>query len=188
MPAELASSVIERILKSEGPMTIQSGKKEYYGFREDHPNFPAIHKLVLVHGAESPQVKDFVSDLIRQRAEKAGALNFSSPGVQAAILSIAHMRGEGGVQAILNAVAGDMIVKSSKLTQKTIDKINSMTNEEFQNKLRDVREDYDKEIYGNKIDSIIVKGTLVKGRWWTLFGNGLTKRYDRERQEYLSLA
>lgn len=81
-----------------------------------------------------------------------------------------------------------MIVKSSKLTQKTIDKINSMTNEEFQNKLRDVREDYDKEIYGNKIDSIIVKGTLVKGRWWTLFGNGLTKRYDRERQEYLSLA
>lgn len=95
MPAELASSVIERILKSEGPMTIQSGKKEYYGFREDHPNFPAIHKLVLVHGAESPQVKDFVSDLIRQRAEKAGALNFSSPGVQAAILSIAHMRGEG---------------------------------------------------------------------------------------------
>ena len=188
MSAELATSVIERILKSEGAMTTQSGKKEYYGFREDHPSFPAIRKLVLAQGAESTEVKALVSDLIRNRAEAAGALNFSSPGVQAAILSIAHMRGEGGVQAILNSVAGEGIVKSAKLTQKTIDTINSMPKEEFQTKLREVREEYDKEIYGNKIDSIIIKGTLIKGRWWTLFGNGLTKRYDRERQEYLELA
>lgn len=169
-------------------MTTQSGKREYYGFREDHASYPAIHKLVLAHGVESPEVKAFVTQLITKRAETAGALHFSNPGVQAAILSIAHMRGEGGVQAILNAVAGDKIVKSAKLTQDTIDKINAMPNSEFQDKLRDVRERYDKEIYGDKTDSIVIKGTLVKGKWWTLFGNGLVKRYDRERLEYLGLA
>lgn len=188
VPLALDPSVVDRIMKSEGPYTIQSGKKEYYGFREDHPAFHGIHKLVLEHGVESSQVKHRITELLNERAVKAGALMFDLPGVQASVMSIAHLRGEGGCQAILNAVAGLPMVKSDKLRSEAIDKINKMSNLEFQNKLRIVREAYDRRIYGDKQDSIVIKGTLVKGKWWTLFGNGLKKRYDRERQEFLGLA
>ena len=188
VPLALDPSVVDRIMKSEGPYTIQSGKKEYYGFREDHPAFPGLHKLVREHGVESPQVKQRITELLNERAVKAGALLFDSPGVQASIMAISHLRGEGGCQAILNAVAGFAMVKSDKLKPESVDRINKMTKLEFQNKLRIVREAYDRRIYGDRSDSIMIKGTLVKGKWWTLFGNGLIKRYDRERQEFLGLA
>jgi len=180
--------VVDRIMQSEGAFTIQSGKKEYYGFRQDHPAFANIQRLVQAHGVESPEVKQCITGLLNQRAINAGALNFKLPGVQASVMSIAHMRGEGGVQAILNSVAGEAITETAKLKTSTIEIINKMTNEEFQNKLRDVREAYDKKIYGDRIDTICHHGTKVRGKWWTLFGNGLTKRYDRERQEFLSIA
>lgn len=188
MPLALDPSVVDRIMKSEGPYTIQSGKKEYYGFRENHLSFPGLHKLVLEHGVESAQVKQRVTELLNERAVKAGALLFDSPGVQASVMSISHLRGEGGCQAILNAVAGFNMVKSDNLKPEAVERINKMSNLEFQNKLRVVREAYDRRIYGDREDSIVVKGTLVKGKWWTLFGNGLIKRYDRERQEFLGLA
>lgn len=188
MALSLDPKVVDRIMQSEGAFTIQSGKKEYYGFREDHPAFPSINKLVLAHGVESQEVKQRITELLNQRAVNAGALNFKLPGVQASVMSIAHMRGEGGVQAILNSVAGDPITETAKLKTSTIEIINNMTNEEFQNKLRDVREAYDRKIYGDRIDTICHHGTKVRGKWWTLFGNGLTKRYDRERQEFLEIA
>lgn len=188
MPLSLDPSVVDRIMKSEGPCTTQSGKKEYYGFREDHPAFQSIQKLVLEHGVDSSQVKQRITELLNERAVKAGALMFNNPGVQASIMSVAHLRGENGCQAILNAVAGFNMVQSGSLKPEAIDKINKMSNLEFQNKLRVVREAYDKRIYGDRQDSIMIKGTLVKGKWWTLFGNGLIKRYDRERQEFLELA
>jgi len=185
----LDPTIVDRIMKSEGGFTIQSGKKEYFGFREDHKDFPSIHKLVRAHGIDSKEVKNRISELLNERAINAGAILFSNPGVQASIMSVAHLRGEGGCRAILNSIAGMPIETSSQtIKPQTIDIINRMTNLEFQNKLREVREEYDKKTYGDRIDTIVVKGTIVKGNWWALFGSGLKKRYDRERQEFLALA
>ena len=189
MPPSLDPALVDRIMKSEGGFTIQSGKKEYFGFREDHPSFSSIHKLVQAHGIDSKEVRERISELLNERAVNAGAVLFTNPGVKASIMSVAHLRGEGGCRAILNSIAGAPIETSSKdIKPQTIDIINKMTNLEFQNKLREVREEYDKKTYGNKIDTIVVKGTIVKGNWWALFGSGLKKRYDRERQEFLALA
>ena len=190
MPPLLDPIVVDRIMKSEGRFTIQSGKKEYFGFREDHKDFPSIHKLVRAHGIDSKEVKNRISELLTERAINAGAMLFvGRPGVQASIMSVAHLRGEGGCRAILNAVAGAYIETSSAVvTQQTIDTIANMSDFKFQERLRSVREEYDKKTYGDKIDTIVVKGTIVKGNWWALFGNGLKKRYDRERQEFLELA
>jgi hypothetical protein len=184
----VSQTVIDRILKSEGASAVQSGMKEYFGFRSNHPSFNKIQSAVRQYGVTAPQTKELVSGLIVQRARTVGADKFNDPGVQAAILSIAHMRGEGGAQAILNSVAGAPITKSGKLSNETINSINSMNGQEFQDKLRQVREMYDKQVYGNKSDSVVVNGKTVTGNWWDLFGKGLVNRYDRERNEFSSLS
>jgi len=184
----IASTVIDRVMKSEGASAIQSGKKEYFGFRSDHPAFGKIQSTVKQYGANSTQTRELVGGLLTQRAKTVGADKFTDAGVQGAILSIAHMRGEGGAQAILNSVAGAPITKSGKVTNETVNMINSMSPQEFQDKLRQVREQYDKQVYGNVKDSVVIKGRTVKGNWWDLFGKGLINRYDREQKEFLALS
>jgi hypothetical protein len=183
----IASTVIDRVMKSEGKSAVQSGKKEYFGFRADHPAFGRIQKAVKQYGIDSTQTREIVGTLLTQRAKTVGADKFTDPGVQGAILSIAHMRGEGGAQAILNSVAGAPITKSGKLSNETINMINSMTPQEFQDRLRQVREQYDKKVYGNVQDSVVINGRTVRGNWWDLFGKGLINRYDRERNEFLAM-
>lgn len=184
----VSQTVIDRILKSEGQTAVQSGMREYFGFRSNHPAFNKIQSAVRQYGVSAPQTRELVSSLIVQRARTVGADKFTDPGVQAAILSIAHMRGEGGAQAILNSVAGAPIIKSGKLSNETVNSINSMNPQEFQDKLRQVREMYDKQIYGNKTDSVVINGKTVTGNWWDLFGKGLVNRYDRERNEFSALS
>jgi len=184
----VASVVVDRIMKSEGKTAIQSGRKEYFGFREGNPGFKELTNSVSKFGIDSQETKQLVTTLLTKRAKTVGADKFSDPGVQASILSVAHMRGEGGAQAILNSVAGAPIKKSAKLTNNTVDMINSMSPSEFQDRLRQVRETYDKQIYGDKTDSITRNGKTVTGKWWDLFGKGLTSRYDMERQEFLKLS
>lgn len=184
----IASTVIDRVMRSEGKTAVQSGKREYFGFRADHPSFGRIQSTIKQYGIDSPQTREVVGGLLTQRAKTVGADKFTDPGVQGAILSIAHMRGEGGAQAILNAVAGAAITKSGKLTNETVNAINSMSPTEFQDRLRQVREQYDRQVYGNVRDSVVVNGKTVTGNWWELFGKGLTNRYDRERNEFLALS
>jgi type VI secretion system secreted protein VgrG len=184
----IATVVVDRIMKSEGKTAIQSGRKEYFGFREGNPGFKELTNSISKFGIDSQQTKQLVTTLLTKRAKTVGADKFSDPSVQASILSIAHMRGEGGAQAILNSVAGSPIKRSAKLTNNTVDMINSMSPSEFQDRLRQVRETYDKQIYGNKTDSITRNGKTVTGKWWDLFGKGLTSRYDMERQEFLKLS
>ena len=184
----IATVVVDRIMKSEGKTAIQSGRKEYFGFREGNPGFKELTNSISKFGIDSQETKQLVTTLLTKRAKTVGADKFSDPSVQASILSIAHMRGEGGAQAILNSVAGAPIKQSAKLTNNTVDMINSMSPSEFQDRLRQVRETYDKQIYGNKTDSITRNGKTVTGKWWDLFGKGLTSRYDMERQEFLKLS
>jgi len=184
----VASVVVDRIMQSEGKTTVQSGRKEYFGFREGNPGFKELTNSISKFGIDSQQTKQLVTTLLTKRAKTVGADKFSDPGVQASILSVAHMRGEGGAQAILNSVAGAPIKQSAKLTNNTVDMINSMSPSEFQDRLRQVRETYDKQIYGDKTDSITRNGKTVTGKWWDLFGKGLTSRYDMERQEFLKLS
>jgi hypothetical protein len=184
----IASTVIDRVMKSEGKTAVQSGKREYFGFRADHPAFGKIQTTVKQYGVDSAQTRELVGTLLRQRAKTVGADKFTDPGVQGAVLSIAHMRGEGGAQAILNSVAGAPITKSGKLSNETVNAINSMSPTEFQDRLRMVREQYDKQVYGNKTDSVVINGRTVTGNWWDLFGKGLINRYDRERNEFVAMS
>lgn len=186
--AGLSQAVINSIMRSEGKMGIQSGRQEYFGFRSGTRQFREIQMVAQRFGLDSPVTRDLVGQLLTERATKAGALNFSDAGVQAAVMSMAHMRGEGGAQAILNSVAGLPIQKSAKLTQSTIDKINMMDPLVFQSALKQKRLAYDKAIYGDRMDSVVVRGQTKTGRWWDLFGKGLTRRYEMEQELFSGLS
>lgn len=68
------------------------------------------------YGIGSPEEFEEVSKAMTASAKAAGALNFSDPVKQAAIISLAHMRGPAGAQAILNSMAPGKIVKADVLT------------------------------------------------------------------------
>ncbi|QTF07904.1 hypothetical protein HC231_08140 [Brenneria izadpanahii] len=121
---------------------------------------------------------------MNESASKAGALNFTDPGKQAAVMSLAHMRGVGGAQAILNSMESGNIVKSAKLTPQAIDYIESMDAKDFQESLKEVRVAYDIKIYGNSNTS---KGGITYN-WWDHYGDGLQKRYAKEAKEFLKLS
>lgn len=187
----LSDEVVDSIMRSEGDRAIQSGVQEMYGFRaKENTGFKEIKAAVDKYGHKSPEVRSVVAGLLRKRASSAGAHHFSDAGVQASVMSMAHMRGEGGSRAILGVVAGMPVTKSrDRLDKDTIQKLNAMDPEEFQRKLRKARETYDRTIYGDRIDSYTTKsGKTVKGRWWDLFGEGLVKRYDREFEEFVRVS
>lgn len=125
-----------------------------------------------------------VSKWMSKNAAAAGALNFTDPSKQAAVMSLAHMRGAGGAQAVLNSMVTGDISKTGSLTDQTITYLQGMKATDFQANLQQARLAYDKAIYGN---TITTKGG-VKSLWWDKYGDGLTKRYARESTDFLKLA
>ncbi|MDI5978513.1 WXG100 family type VII secretion target [Amycolatopsis magusensis] len=182
---QLDPRVVESIMRSEGASGEQGGRQEAYGFREG--NGTAYREIMAARrefGQGSAEEIAVVTRHMSDSARQAGALNFTDAGVQAAIMSGAHMRGVGGVQAILNSMAGADIARSGTLTPETIQHIQGLSSEEFQQQFRDTRLEYDREIYG---DTTTRQGGQVQN-WWDRYGNGLTQRYEREQQEFLGLA
>ena len=179
-PAELIIGLLNRswLLKGAGE---QGGRRELYGFRQG--NGTAYDKILAArnqYGQGSAEEFEEVSKAMSASAKSAGALNFTDPGKQGAITSLAHMRGSSGAQAILNSMESGRIVKADTLTPEAISKIESMSSENFQDNLLKARVEYDKAIYGNTI-------TTQGGKqynWWARYGNGLQKRYAREAEEF----
>ena len=187
-PNGLSATVIRNIMQSEGKMGMQSQRAEYFGFRQGTPQYREIKMFAERFGLDSPMTQELVGQFLTESATNAGALNFKDPGIQGSIMSLSHMRGVGGAQAILNSVAGSPIKESGKLTQATIDKINKMDPLIFQSILRQKRIEYDQKIYGNKTDSVMVNGKTKTGKWWDLFGKGLTNRYQKEQELFSAMS
>lgn len=184
-PGTLDHRVVDSIMHSEGTGGEQGGRAEAYGFRQG--NGPAYDDIMAArnqYGVGSQQEHDVVARYMTQNAQAAGATNFTDPGTQAAVMSAAHMRGTGGAQAILNSVAGAPIQRSGTLSQATIDSINQMTPEQFQQAFRDARIQYDQQIYGQTTTH---QGG-VTDNWWHRYGNGLTTRYGNEQTQFLNLS
>ncbi len=184
-PGQLDSRVVDSIMHSEGTGGEQGGRAEAYGFRQG--NGPAYNDIMAArnqYGVGSPQEHAVVAQYMRHNAQAAGALNFTDPGTQAAVMSAAHMRGTGGAQAILNSVAGAPIQRSGTLTQSSIDAINNMTPQQFQSAFHDTRLQYDQQIYGNTTTH---QGGATD-TWWHRYGTGLTNRYTQEQQQFLGLS
>ncbi|MEU7785710.1 MULTISPECIES: hypothetical protein [unclassified Amycolatopsis] len=185
-PQQLDPRVVDSIMRSEGATGEQGGVPEAYGFRQNmHNGYDRIIAAREQYGIGSAEERAVVSDLMTANARTAGALNFTDPGTQAAIMSGAHMRGAGGVRAILNHMGGDDIVRSSRtLSDTTIQHVQGLTPEQFQQEFRDARVEYDRQIYG---DTTTRQGGHTQN-WWDRYGNGLTQRYDREQAEFLGLS
>lgn len=184
-PPQLDPRVVDSIMTSEGATGEQGGVPEAYGFRQNmHNGYDRIMAARRQYGVGSAEERAVVSDLMTANARRAGALNFTDAGTQAAIMSGAHMRGVGGVQAIVNHMAGDDIVRSGTLNQNAIDHAQSLTPEQFQQEFRDARIEYDRQIYGG---TTTTQGGHTQN-WWDRYGNGLTQRYDREQGGFLELS
>jgi uncharacterized protein YukE len=181
----LSPSVVNSIMTAEGASGEQGGVSEAYGFRQNmHNGYDQIMAARNQYGQGSQQEHDVVAGLLNNEAQQAGALNFTDPGTQAAVMSAAHMRGVGGAQAILNSVAGDPIQRSGTLSAGSVSSIQGMTPDQFQQQFHDTRIQYDQTIYGNTT-------THQAGQtdtWWHRYGNGLTTRYNNEEQQFLGLS
>jgi hypothetical protein len=185
-PQQLDPRVVDSIMRSEGATGEQGGVPEVYGFRQNmHNGYDRIIAAREQYGIGSAEERAVVADLMTANARTAGALNFSDPGTQAAIMSGAHMRGAGGVRAILNHMAGEDIVRSSRtLSDTTVQHVQGLTPEQFQQEFRDARIEYDRQVYG---DTTTRQGGHTQN-WWDRYGTGLTRRYDREQTEFLGLS
>jgi hypothetical protein len=185
-PPQLDARVVDSIMRSEGATGEQGGVPEAYGFRRTmHNGYDRIIAAREQYGIGSAEERAVVADLMTANARTAGALNFTDPGTQAAIMSGAHMRGAGGVRAILNHMAGEDIVRSSRtLSDAAVQHVQGLTPEQFQQEFRDARVDYDRQVYGG---TTTTQGGHTQN-WWDRYGTGLTRRYDREQAEFLGLS
>ena len=185
-PQQLDPRVVDSIMRSEGATGEQGGVPEAYGFRRNmHNGYDRIIAAREQYGIGSAEERAVVADLMTANARTAGALNFTDPGTQAAIMSGAHMRGAGGVRAILNHMAGEDIVRSSRtLSDATIQHVQGLTPEQFQQEFRDARVEYDRQVYGG---TTTTQGGHTQN-WWDRYGTGLTRRYDREQADFLGLS
>jgi hypothetical protein len=185
-PQQLDPRVVDSIMNSEGATGEQGGVPEAYGFRQNmHNGYDRIMAARQQYGIGSAEERAVVSDLMTANARTAGALNFTDPGTQAAIMSGAHMRGAGGVRAILNHMGGDDIVQSSRtINDAAVQHAQGLTPQQFQQEFHDARIEYDRQVYG---DTTTRQGGHTQN-WWDRYGNGLTQRYDREQNEFLQLS
>lgn len=185
-PQQLDPRVVDSIMRSEGATGEQGGVPEAYGFRQNmHNGYDRIIAAREQYGIGSAEERAVVADLMTANARTAGALNFTDPGTQAAIMSGAHMRGAGGVRAILNHMAGDDIVRSSRtLSDAAVQHVQGLAPEQFQQEFRDARVEYDRQVYGA---TTTTQGGHTQN-WWDRYGTGLTRRYDREQAEFLGLS
>lgn len=181
----LDDRVIDSILDSEGSAGEQGGRAEVYGFRQG--NGPAYDEIVAArqqYGQGSAEERAVATRYLTDAAQRAGALNFTDPGKQAAVMSMAHMRGVGGAQAILNSVTSGQIERAGRLNDDSIRALESMPSEEFQSRVQDARTNYDRSIYGETTTT--VRG--VAYNWWDRFGPGLQSRYAREARAFGDLS
>jgi hypothetical protein len=185
-PQQLDPRVVDSIMNSEGATGEQGGVPEAYGFRQNmHNGYDRIIAAREQYGIGSAEERAVVADLMTANARTAGALNFTDPGTQAAIMSGAHMRGAGGVRAILNHMGGDDIVQSSRtINDAAVQHAQGLTPQQFQQEFHDARIEYDRQVYG---DTTTRQGGHTQN-WWDRYGNGLTQRYDREQNEFLQLS
>lgn len=180
-------AVFDRIMRSEGRGStegMEQGQHELYGFRDrDDPEaYRAISEARARYGVGTPEERDVVHQYLEKEYNDAGGDKFTNPAVQALVASMAHMRGAGGARAMIQAISDGTIRKSfNDLPQSSIDAINNMSPEEAIAKLSNVRERYDRLVYGDT-------PTEGGGTWWQAFGNGLRNRYAREANEALGIA
>lgn len=178
--------VVDGIMRSEGATGEQGGVRELYGFRQsEHNGYDQILAARNQFGQGSPEERAVVSGLLERNAQAAGALNFTDPGTQAAIMSSAHMRGAAGTASILNSmVDGTTPTRTGTLSQSTIQAVQNMSPQDFQQQFHDARINYDQTVYGN---TTTTQGG-VTDTWWHRYGNGLTQRYNREQTQFLGLS
>lgn len=185
-PTQLDDRVVDSIMRSEGATGEQGGVPEVYGFRQSmHNGYDEIMAARNQYGIGSPEEHAVVARLMSANARTAGALNFTDAGTQAAVMSGAHMRGAGGVRAILNHMGGADIVRSAPtLDPAAVQHIQGLTPQQFQQDFHDARIEYDRQVYGA---TTTTQGGHTQN-WWDRYGNGLTQRYDREQNEFLGLS
>ncbi|WP_432845416.1 hypothetical protein ACQPXB_31260 [Amycolatopsis sp. CA-161197] len=185
-PTQLDDRVVDSIMRSEGATGEQGGVPEVYGFRRNmHNGYDEIMAARNQYGIGSPEEHAVVARLMSANARTAGALNFTDAGTQAAVMSGAHMRGAGGVRAILNHMGGADIVRSAPtLDPAAVQHIQGLTPQQFQQDFHDARIEYDRQVYGA---TTTTQGGHTQN-WWDRYGNGLTQRYDREQNEFLGLS
>jgi len=180
------------IMSAEGVSTIQSGRKETYGFREGNPGYQEVTNAVKQYGATSEQATNAVANQLSSKLKVVGLPNVTDAGMIGAIMSVAHMRGDSGARAILNSIGtgSDKIEYSRKdISPEALKVLNGMSAGEFHTKLRQARELYDKTHYWNKTDSIkMANGNTQTGRWGDLFGKGLINRYNDEYKTFSRLS
>lgn len=182
---QLGPGVVDSIMRSEGARGEQGGVPEVYGFRQDmHNGYDEIMAARNQYGQGSAEERAVVTRLLQRTGRLSGAMNFSDPGVQAAITSTGHMRGPGGARAILNSMVTGHIQKTAPLDPNAVQALQQLSPAEFQQRLRDARIQYDQTIYGNTITH---QGGRAY-RWWDRYGNGLIQRYDREQQQFQGLS
>ncbi|MFF4596463.1 hypothetical protein [Amycolatopsis sp. NPDC001319] len=183
---QLDDRVVDSIMRSEGATGEQGGVPEVYGFRQSmHNGYDEIMAARNQYGIGSPEEHAVVARLMSANARTAGALNFTDAGTQAAVMSGAHMRGAGGVRAILNHMGGADIVRSAPiLDPAAVQHIQGLTPQQFQQDFHDARIEYDRQVYGA---TTTTQGGHTQN-WWDRYGNGLTQRYDREQNEFLGLS
>lgn len=181
-PVRLDDRVVDSIMRSEGAGGEQGGVPEAYGFRQNMRNgYDQIMAARRRYGVGSAEERAVVADLMTANARRAGALEFTDPGSQAAVMSGAHMRGAGGVRAILNHMAGADIERSARaLDPGTARQLQSLSPQEFQQQFHDARIEYDRQVYGG---TTTTQGGHTQN-WWDRYGHGLTERYDREQREF----
>lgn len=177
--------IADRIAKSEGASDEQGGIPEMYGFRAgEGTGYDQISAVRSQYGQGSPQEVAVVRQLLQGRGLKAGMDRFTDPGVRAQVMSMAHMRGEGGAQAVMNLAVGGELHKSGALADATVEAFNNMTPEEAQARIRQAREVYDQSVYGSTTTH---KGG-VASNWWDAYGHGLESRYNQEALQGLEIS
>lgn len=181
----LNPQVVDSIMQSEGASGEQGGVPEAYGFRQNmHNGYDQIMAARTQYGQGSPEERAVVTQLLEQNAASAGALNFTDPGEQAAIMSAAHMRGVGGAHAILNSMVTGDVQQSAPLDPNTVTSLQQLSPTDFQQQFHDARITYDQTVYGNTTTH---QGG-VTANWWDRYGNGLVNRYDREQQQFQNMS
>ena len=181
-------TVVQSIMRSEGATGNQGGVPELYGFRQSsHNGYDAILAARNQFGQGSAGETAAVTQAITNEASRAGATQFTDPGVQAAIISSSHMRGPGGTMAILNSMSSGQASNytDGSLAPGTVTNLQGLTPQQFQQQFHDARVNYDLDHYidGGRVDNG-AHGTISAQQYW----HGLETRYAREQQEFLRMS
>jgi peptidoglycan hydrolase-like protein with peptidoglycan-binding domain len=185
-PGQVDPAVVQSIMNSEsstGAIHYQNGTPEIYGFRQSsHNGYDAILAARDQFGQGSAGEQAAVTQAITNEANQVGATQFSDPGIQAALISSAHMRGPGGTMAMLNSMASGQpsTYADGHLAPGTVSTLRQLTPDQFQQQFHDARENYDLDYYidGGRVAQG-AHGSIPTSDW-----AGLQARYDREQQQY----